>query len=151
MRAVVQRVTRAAVTVDGKGIGAIGAGLLVLVGIGTEDGLSDVSALADKLLALRLFPDEHNRMNRAISLEEGAILVVSQFTLFGDLRRGNRPSFTGAAPAEAARPLVAALVDHLRAGGITVVDGQFGAHMEVELVNDGPVTLIIDVSQGRVI
>jgi D-tyrosyl-tRNA(Tyr) deacylase len=151
MRAVVQRVARAAVRVDGDTIAAIGPGLLVLVGVGPDDGPPEVSTLGDKLVALRIFPDDENRMNRALLTVNGEIIIVSQFTLFGDVRRGNRPSFTGAAPAREAAELIAQLAAHLRAAGVRVAEGSFGAHMEVESVNDGPVTLLIEVRAGRLI
>lgn len=151
MRAVVQRVTRAAVRVDGETVGEIGRGLLVLVGAAAGDGLADAAALADKLAGLRIFPDDEGRMNRSVVEIGGAALVVSQFTLYGDVRRGRRPSFTEAAPPEAAEPLVDLVAAHLREAGVPCATGRFRAHMEVDLLNDGPVTLVLDVTGGRVV
>lgn len=151
MRAVVQRVTRAAVRVDGETVGEIGRGLLVLVGAAAGDGLADAAALADKLAGLRIFPDDEGRMNRSVVEIGGAALVVSQFTLYGDVRRGRRPSFTEAAPPEAAEPLVDLVAAHLREAGVPCATGLFRAHMEVDLLNDGPVTLVLDVTGGRVV
>ena len=151
MRAVVQRVTRAAVRVDGETVGEIGRGLLVLVGAAAGDGPADAAALADKLAGLRIFPDDEGRMNRSVVEAGGAVLVVSQFTLCGDVRRGRRPSFTEAAPPEAAEPLVDLVAAHLREAGIPCATGRFRAHMEVDLLNDGPVTLVLDVAGGRVV
>ena len=133
-----QRVSRAAVRVDGATTGAIGAGLLVLLGITHDDTEADCDRLADKVRALRVFADEAGRMNEPLG--ERAVLCVSQFTLYGDVRKGNRPSFTGAAPPEQAEPLYDLACDLLGAQR-----GEFGAAMEVELVNDGPVTLLIEV------
>ena len=151
MRAVVQRVTRAAVRVGGGTVGEIGRGLLVLVGAAAADGPDDAAALAGKLAGLRIFPDDEGRMNRSVVEAGGAALVVSQFTLCGDVRRGRRPSFTEAAPPEAAEPLVDLVAAHLRAAGVPCATGRFRAHMEVDLLNDGPVTLVIDVTGGRVV
>jgi D-tyrosyl-tRNA(Tyr) deacylase len=150
VRAVVQRVTRARVRVGGETVGEIGPGLLVLVGAAADDGDADAGALADKLAGLRVFPDDEGRMNRSVVEAGGSVLVVSQFTLLGDLRRGRRPSFTEAAPPESAEPLVDAVTEHLRKAGVPCATGRFRAHMEVELVNDGPVTLVMEVSGGRV-
>ena len=149
MRAVVQRVARASVRVGGETVGEIGRGLLVLVGAAVGDGPADAAALADKLAGLRIFPDEEGRMNRAVGEAGGAVLVVSQFTLCGDVRRGRRPSFTAAAPPEVAEPLVEMVVERLRRAGLPCATGRFRAHMDVELLNDGPVTLVIDVAGGR--
>lgn len=151
MRAVVQRVTRAAVRVDGETVGEIGRGLLILVGAAADDGPADAAALADKLAGLRIFPDDEGRMNRSVLEAGGAALVVSQFTLFGDVRRGRRPSFTAAAAPESAEPLVDLVVAHLEQAGVPCATGRFGAHMDVELLNDGPVTLVLEVSAGRVV
>lgn len=144
MRAVVQRVRRAAVTVEGRVAGAIGPGLVVLLGVGRMDSGHDADWLADKVAGLRIFADAAGQMNRSVAEAEGALLVVSQFTLFGDCRRGRRPSYSAAAEPEEARRLYLAVVDRLRRAGYTVETGEFGAMMDVELVNDGPVTLLID-------
>ncbi|MEX2280688.1 MAG: D-aminoacyl-tRNA deacylase [Acidimicrobiia bacterium] len=151
MRAVIQRVSRAEVTVDSELVGRIGTGLVVLVGVGPDDGEADVEVLADKLVGLRIFPDDEGRMNRSVQDVGGGVLVVSQFTLYGDARRGRRPSFVGAAPPEVAEPLVAGLVARLATAGVQVATGRFGAMMEVDLVNSGPVTLILEVAGGRVL
>jgi D-tyrosyl-tRNA(Tyr) deacylase len=144
VRAVVQRVSRASVSVDGAQVSAIGPGLLVLVGVGVEDDETDVRWLADKVRALRIFPDNSSVMNRSVQESNGAVLAVSQFTLHGDARRGRRPSYITAAPPEGAEPLYRAFIERLRAAGIEVGEGVFQAHMEVELVNDGPVTILLD-------
>lgn len=144
MRAVVQRVSSATVTVDGDPTGSIDGGLLVYVGVGPEDGGDEVAWLASKLATLRIFPDENGRFDRSVIDIGGAILVVSQFTLYGDTRKGRRPSFTGAAAPEIAEPLVERLVEVLRGDGLEVATGRFGAHMLVDAVNDGPVTIILD-------
>ena len=138
MRAVVQRVTRAAVRVDDREVSAIGPGLLVLLGITHEDGEADADKLADKVRALRVFPDADRRMNEPLGERE--VLCVSQFTLYGDARRGNRPSYVAAAPPEHAEPLYERFRERLDAKG-----GVFGAMMQVELVNDGPVTILLEV------
>ena len=150
MRAVVQRVSEASVTVDGTVVGAIDGGLLVLVGVGHHDGQAEAAALVDKILGLRIFPDEDGRMNRSVSEIGGGVLVVSQFTLFGSVRKGRRPSFTGAAPPEIAEPLVNRFAELIDAAGVSVANGRFGAHMQVALVNDGPVTIVLDAADGRV-
>ena len=144
MRLVVQRVTRAAVRVDGKVLGEIGPGALVLVGIARDDTPTLVERMGDKLLALRYFEDADGRTNLPIADVGGALLVVSQFTLYADLHRGRRPGFTDAALPEVAEPLVERFVARLRADGQRVATGRFGAEMEVELVNDGPFTLVLD-------
>ncbi|HLF72191.1 MAG TPA: D-aminoacyl-tRNA deacylase [Dehalococcoidia bacterium] len=146
MRLVLQRVSSAAVRVDGETIGAIGPGLLVLVGVreGADEGTA--RRLAAKTAALRVFPDDEGRFNRSLLETHGEALVVSQFTLYADVRRGRRPSFTDAARPEVAEPLVEAYAAALEALGVRVARGRFGAKMEVELVNDGPVTLVIDSS-----
>ena len=144
MRAVVQRVKKAEVRVQGQVVGKIGAGLLVLLGIGKEDSLQEAEWFADKIVNLRIFDDEQGRMNRSISETRGGLLCVSQFTLYGDCRKGRRPSYDRAAAPAVARGLYDAFVASVRARGITVGTGQFQAMMEVELVNDGPVTLLLD-------
>ena len=144
MRAVVQRVRRAAVTVDGQVVGAIGSGLLVLLGVGRDDAEGDAAYVAGKIHDLRLFADAEGRMNRSVAEVGGAVLVVSQFTLLGDCRRGRRPSYGAAAPPDRARALYEALVARLRSAGLPVRTGEFQALMDVELVNDGPVTVLLD-------
>lgn len=144
MRAVVQRVSRAEVRVDGRVVGRIGRGLLVLVGIATGDTREKGKALAEKIVNLRIFDDEQGKMNRSLLETRGAVLCVSQFTLYGDCRKGRRPSYDQAASPEAARSLYEAFLESLRSFGVTVEAGQFQAMMEVELVNDGPVTLLLD-------
>ncbi|MGH2850910.1 MAG: D-aminoacyl-tRNA deacylase [Solirubrobacteraceae bacterium] len=139
MRALVQRVSRAGVRVDGETIAQIGSGLLVLLGVAREDGEAAADRLADRVLALRVFPDAAGQMNEPLGTRE--ILAVSQFTLCADTRRGNRPSYTDAAPPEQAQPLYERFCE--RAGAAR---GRFGAHMEVELVNDGPVTVLLEVT-----
>jgi D-tyrosyl-tRNA(Tyr) deacylase len=145
VRALVQRVTRASVTVDGAVVGAIGPGLCVLVGVSPEDDAARARKLADKVWHLRVMADEHGVMNRAVADTTGAVLVVSQFTLYGDTRGGRRPSWIAAAPPDHAEPLVDLVARRLTELGATVATGRFRAHMLVELVNDGPVTLLIDV------
>jgi D-tyrosyl-tRNA(Tyr) deacylase len=144
MRLVVQRVSRAEVRADGELLGAIGRGAAVLVGIGVGDTPELVDRLADRLAGLRYFEDADGRTNLAIDEVGGAFLVVSQFTLLADLRRGRRPGFAPAAPPEAAEPLVDRFVQRLRDAGRSVATGRFGAEMELELVNDGPFTLVLD-------
>mgnify|MGYP001448932290 CR=1 FL=1 len=144
MRCVVQRVSRASVRVNAEGIGQINKGILALVGIEHNDNDNDVSWLADKLLGLRIFEDEHGKMNLSLVDVGGELLVVSQFTLHGDCRKGKRPSFSDAAPPDMAKSLFDKLVATLRASGVKVETGQFQAKMEVELINDGPVTLLLD-------
>lgn len=150
MKAVLQRVSEAAVVVDGETVGKIGRGVLALVGIEHGDGPEDVAVLARKMAEMRLFEDAEGRMNLDTAAVSGAFLVVSQFTLGASLQKGRRPSFNGAAPPEAARPLVEALMRDLRDRGFEVAGGRFGAHMRVELKNDGPVTFVLDVRGGRV-
>lgn len=147
MRAVVQRVLRASVVVDGETVGAIERGLLVLLGVAATDTANDAQTLADKIGALRIFNDECGKMNRSVSEVGGAMLVVSQFTLFGDCRKGRRPSFLAAAPPQIAVPVYEAFVNALRALGLPTATGRFGAMMQVELVNDGPVTLLLDTAE----
>jgi D-aminoacyl-tRNA deacylase len=144
MRAVAQRVRRAQVSVEREVIGAIGPGLLVLLGITHEDTPAEAKWLAEKLVGLRLFADAEGKLNRDLAEVGGAMLIVSQFTLYGDCRKGRRPSFIAAAPPSLALPLYEAFVDAVKALGIPTAMGRFGADMEVELVNDGPVTLIVD-------
>jgi len=144
MRAVIQRVKRAEVRINGQAVGTVGAGMLVLLGIGKEDNLEAASSLADKIVNLRIFDDEQGRMNRSIAETKGSLLCVSQFTLYGDCRKGRRPSYDQAARPEVASQLYEAFVESVRAKGITVATGQFQAMMEVELVNDGPVTVLLD-------
>lgn len=144
MRAIVQRVQRARVTVAGETVGEIGQGLLVLVGVGQNDTEAAASYLADKVAGLRIFDDNAGRMNRAVGEIGGAALVVSQFTLFGDVRRGRRPSFDAAARPESARQLYECFVNKLRAAGLHCETGRFQEMMQVELVNDGPVTILLD-------
>lgn len=145
MRGLVQRVTRASVTVDGEVLGAIGAGLCVLVGVTHDDDPDRADRLARKLWELRVFRDGEGAMNLAVADTSRALLVVSQFTLYGDTRRGRRPSWVDAARPAHAEPLIGAVVAGLRARGAEVVTGRFGADMQVELVNDGPVTLLVEV------
>ncbi len=151
MRVVVQRVSRASVTVDGSVISEIGTGLLCLVGVEHGDGPADASVLATKISGLRIFGDDNAKMNRSVLEVEGAALVVSQFTLYGDVRKGRRPSFTAAAEPSHAAPLVAAFGRALGEAGVVVAYGSFGAMMEVGLVNDGPVTLVVQASGGRIL
>ncbi|HLT70814.1 MAG TPA: D-aminoacyl-tRNA deacylase [Acidimicrobiales bacterium] len=145
MRAVVQRVTEARVTVDGEVVGEIGPGLCALVGVTHDDGVDQARKLATKLWGLRILDDEEGVMNRSVSEVGGGILVVSQFTLYGDTSRGRRPSWIAAARPEHAEPLVDAVVEELRRLGAEVATGRFRADMRVALVNDGPVTVILDV------
>jgi D-tyrosyl-tRNA(Tyr) deacylase len=145
MRAVVQRVSSASVTVDGSVVGQIGQGLLVLLGITTDDSEKDVVYLADKIVNLRIFEDEAGKMNRSVLDTGGGVLVVSQFTLYGDTRQGRRPSFISAARPEQAEPLYRSFVAEVRGLGVKeVATGTFQATMSVALVNDGPVTLLVD-------
>jgi D-tyrosyl-tRNA(Tyr) deacylase len=146
VRVVLQRVSRAAVRVDGKAVGAIGQGFLVLVGFAPADNDTALEWMAEKILGLRLFGDAEGKMNRDLAEVGGAVLVVSQFTLYGDAKKGRRPSFIDAAAPEIAIPLYERFVGLLRekAGAIPIATGEFGAMMEVELVNDGPVTLLLE-------
>jgi D-tyrosyl-tRNA(Tyr) deacylase len=146
VRIVVQRVSQARVSVAKEIVGTIGAGLCVFVGVGKDDDEEDADNLADKVKSLRILNDEQGKMNRSVTDTGGEVLVVSQFTLYGDCRRGNRPSFTGAAPAEQAERLYLRFAQRLRDSGLTVATGRFQAHMEVSLVNDGPVTLVLESS-----
>lgn len=144
MRAVVQRVSRAAVKVDGAVVGAIERGLLVLLGVAAADGEAQARWTADKVARLRIFGDEAGKMNRSVEDVRGGVLVVSQFTLLGDARTGNRPSFTAAAPPDRASGLYQRVCALLRERGLPVAEGVFRAHMQVEMVNDGPVTILLD-------
>jgi len=147
MRAVVQRVTRASVVVEDEIVGSIGAGLVALIGVTHDDDLAGARRMAAKLAGLRLFADADGRMGRSLDESDGgrAILVISQFTLYGDTSRGRRPSWIAAAPGDVAEPLVDAVVAELRRLGIEVATGRFGADMAVDLVNDGPVTVIVEI------
>jgi len=144
MRAVVQRVSRAKVTVNGFVTGEIGLGLLVLLGVGQEDSESDVDYLAQKIAGLRIFEDADGKMNRSVVDVEGSVLAVSQFTLYGDVRRGKRPSFDDAAPPDQARRLYALFVQRIQSAGLRCETGRFQEMMQVELVNEGPVTILLD-------
>ncbi|MEZ6067467.1 MAG: D-aminoacyl-tRNA deacylase [Planctomycetaceae bacterium] len=144
MRAVVQRVTAARVTVDQKIVGAIGPGLLVLLGVATDDTADDITYTASKIVGLRIFEDDEGKMNRSLAEAGGAMLVVSQFTLYGDCRKGRRPSFITAAQPELAKRLYEQFCTEVRGQGIPVATGQFQAQMAVDLTNDGPVTLLVD-------
>jgi len=149
MRAVVQRVSRASVTVDTRVTGAIDRGLLVLLGAGAGDGPADLAYIVDKIANLRIFPDDAGKMNRSVLDVGGGVLVVSQFTLYGDARQGRRPAFTAALEPAAARALCDQALVGLRDAGVTRVEaGEFAAHMAVELVNDGPVTILLDSRKG---
>lgn len=150
MRVVVQRVSTASVRVDEEVVGEIGRGLCLLVGVGEGDGTADVDAAVDKITHLRIFPDEEGRMNRSAIDVGGEVLVVSQFTLLADLRKGRRPSFIAAADPELANLLIDRFAARLEEVGLRTAKGVFGAKMEVELVNDGPVTIVLDVTQGSV-
>lgn len=145
MRALVQRVTRASVRVNGEASGEIGVGLCVLAGVTHDDDEAKARKLAEKVWHLRVFDDEHGEMNLPVAAVGGEVLVVSQFTLYGDTHRGRRPSWVAAAPPERAEPLVAAFVAALRDLGARVETGRFGARMQVEVANDGPVTLLLEV------
>ena len=147
MRACVQRVTSAKVVVDAKIVGAIGRGLLVLLGVAADDDDGDLRWLVDKVVGLRVFEDDEGKMNLGLEEVGGEMLVVSQFTLLGDCRKGRRPSFTAAAPPEMAEQMYERFVEEARGLGVRVATGVFRAHMQVELVNDGPVTLVIDSAE----
>ncbi|SPF44681.1 D-tyr-tRNA(Tyr) deacylase [Candidatus Sulfotelmatobacter kueseliae] len=148
MRAVVERVSRAKVTVNGWTSGEIGHGLLVLLGVGHGDTEADASYLAEKIAGLRIFEDSEGKMNRSVVDVGGSVLAVSQFTLYGDVRRGKRPSFDAAAPPEQARRLYEFFVQCVQAAGLRCETGRFQEMMQVELVNDGPVTILIDSRKG---
>jgi D-tyrosyl-tRNA(Tyr) deacylase len=147
MRAVVQRVSRAQVMVDEEIVGKIGRGLLVLLGVTHADSEADADYLADKIAGLRVFEDENGKMNLDTASVSGEVLVVSQFTLYGDVRRGKRPSFDAAAPPERARQLYEYFVERIRATGLPCQTGRFQETMQLELVNDGPVTILLDSSK----
>jgi len=148
MKAVIQRVTRASVEVEGRTVGAIGEGLLVLLGVAKGDGEADCRFMVEKLRGLRIFADDAGKMNRSLDEVQGAILLVSQFTLLGNTRSGRRPGFDDAAPPEEARRLYQDVLTALKTQGTVVESGVFAAHMKVELVNDGPVTFILDSRSG---
>ena len=147
MRAVLTRVKHASVTIDGKVHGQIGEGFLILLGITHEDTEAQAVKLADKLTGLRIFEDENGKMNRGLDEVKGELLVVSQFTLYGDCRKGNRPAFVAAARPETAVPLYQRFIQKLREAGVPVETGEFGADMEVSLCNDGPVTILMDTDE----
>jgi D-tyrosyl-tRNA(Tyr) deacylase len=144
VRTVIQRVSEASVSVDGQSVGRIGAGLCILLGVGKGDNSDTAAALAEKVKNLRIFDDEFGKMNRSVVDCGGAILVVSQFTLYADCGKGNRPSFSDAAPPGLAQELYQEFANRLRAAGLNVATGQFQAHMKVTLINDGPVTLVLE-------
>lgn len=144
MRAVVQRVSQARVRVDGQIVGEVGRGLLVLLGVAKDDSADDARWLADKIVGLRIFADADGKMNQDVAEVGGSVLVVSQFTLYGDCRKGRRPSFVDAASPDLAIPMYEAFINGIKAQGVPVATGRFGAMMQVELVNEGPVTLIVD-------
>ena len=151
MISVLQRVASASVAVQGEVVARIGPGLLALVGVGLTDTADDALAIGSKIAALRVFPDEQGLMNRSVAEVGGEVLLVSQFTLVGDVRKGRRPSFGGAAAPEAAEPLIDAVRLAIAREGVPVSNGVFGAHMQVELLNDGPVTLILRTQAGRLV
>ena len=144
MRAVLQRVAEARVRIDGAVVGEVGRGLLVLLGVAPGDSEEQARWLADKVVGLRIFADADDKMNLSVAEVGGGVLVVSQFTLYGDCSKGRRPSFIGAAPPETAIPLYEKFVEAVKANGVPVATGRFGAMMQVELINDGPVTLILE-------
>jgi D-tyrosyl-tRNA(Tyr) deacylase len=149
MRVVIQRVVESRVTVDDETVGSIKRGLLVLLGVGTEDSVEDAAYLAEKTAHLRIFEDSGGKMNLSLMEIGGSVLAVSQFTLYGDCRKGRRPSFTSAAPPAKGEHLYQEYCCLLRAMGVTVEQGRFGANMQVELINDGPVTILLDSKQER--
>ena len=144
MRAVITRVKSADVAIDGATVGKIGQGLLILLGIGPQDSSAEVEKMADKILGMRIFSDEEGKMNRSVQDIGGQVLVVSQFTLYGNCRKGNRPSFTGAAAPDHAIPLYEQFLQHCADRGFPPQHGQFGADMQVSSINDGPVTIWLD-------
>ena len=148
MRAVVQRVSRAKVTINDRISGEIGLGLLVLLGVGREDTETDATYLAEKISGLRIFEDSDGKMNRSVHDVAGSVLAVSQFTLYGDVRRGKRPSFDAAAPPDHARQLYEFFVERIRGAGLRCETGRFQEMMQVELVNEGPVTILLDSSKA---
>lgn len=147
MRAVIQRVSRASVTVDGAITGAIDRGLLVFLGVGKDDTQADINFIADKIVNLRIFEDADGKMNLSVSDIGGAVLLISQFTLFGDCRKGRRPDFTAAGPPDMANQLYEQTIAAIKARGIPVESGIFAAHMDIDTLNDGPVTLILDTAK----
>ena len=149
MRAVVQRVKQAAVSVEGRVVGAIEHGLMVLVGVRAGDTEAEAHWLASKIVALRIFDDEDGKLNRSVLEVGGSILAISQFTLYGDARKGRRPSYDQAAPPDVAEPLIRRFVELLQAGGVPVQTGVFRAHMLVEIQNDGPVTILLEREAGK--
>ena len=149
MRAVVQRVTQASVTVDGELLGRIGKGLLILLGVADGDTRELTEKMADKICRLRIFEDENGKTNLSLADVGGELLVISQFTLYADCRKGNRPSFTGAARPETAIPLYEAFIARCRESGLPVETGEFGADMKIDLLNDGPVTIVIDTDEWK--
>jgi len=151
MRIAVQRVSEASVTVAGEIAGAIGPGLCLLVGVAPGDEEADIVAAVDKINGLRIFGDDDGRMNRSLSDVGGEVLIVSQFTLLGDATRGRRPSFAGAAPPEIAAPLVEAMISGFTERGVVTASGVFGAKMTVSLINDGPVTMILEFRNGQLV
>ncbi|QIB26531.1 D-aminoacyl-tRNA deacylase [Caloranaerobacter azorensis] len=144
MRAVVQRVTKASVSIEGVVVGSINKGLLVLLGVGQDDNEKDLDYLCDKIANLRIFEDENGKMNKSLVDINGELLVVSQFTLYGDVRKGRRPNFMNAAEPKKAESMYLEFVNRTREKGIKVETGRFGEHMHVELINDGPVTILLD-------
>ncbi len=144
MRTVVQRTTDASVTIDNQVVGAIGQGIVVLLGIHAEDGPAEITWMADKVINLRIFEDDQGKMNRSLKDICGEMLIISQFTLYGDCRKGRRPGYSSAAPPAIAEPLYHQFVEEVQSRGITVATGTFQASMQVKLVNDGPVTLMLD-------
>lgn len=150
MKTVVQRVARASVTVEGRVVGSIAVGALLLVGVEEGDTLADADATAQKIAKMRFFPGE-TPMDRTLAEVDGSCLVISQFTLAANIRKGNRPSFTRALHPEQAEPLYRRVVAQLKDAGITTATGSFGAHMDIELVNDGPVTLLVETREGRIL
>lgn len=151
MRIVAQRVSQARVVVSGEVVGEIGEGLAVLVGVTHDDTEADAVALSRKLVGLRIFPDEHDLMNRSVIDIGGSVLVISQFTLYGDVRKGRRPSFVASARPEHAEPLVELVASTIVDEGVAVATGRFGASMEVELINRGPVTIVIESRGGSIV
>lgn len=145
MKAIIQRVQRGSVTVEGRRVAEIGQGLVILLGIGPADSAENARALARKIALLRIFEDDQGKMNRSLLDVQGSAIVVSQFTLFADTRKGNRPSFTDAALPAAAQPLCDRFVELLREQGVPTQTGEFGAHMIVEIINDGPVTITLEM------
>lgn len=148
MRALLQRVREASVEIDERLLGRIDRGLVILLGVAAGDGPGDGRCLADKILHLRIFDDQHGKLNRSLLETGGGILLISQFTLLADCRRGRRPDFLGAARPEEARPLYQQVAERLRAGGATVLEGLFGERMLVRIANDGPVTILLDSREG---